>query len=100
MSAFNEVLEAEKEAEQAIDKAKTDATAELSLAESKHKDRVIATKVELQQAEISAVTAKERELESAKAEIAKSVTIKISVLQKRFQEKKVHLLDLINQSFK
>jgi vacuolar-type H+-ATPase subunit H len=97
MTAFEEVLQAETEAEQSINTAKEAAAAAVAAAKEAQQQRIAAAQEAHQRETAAAVADKERAVASLTEKIKAEADAKATQFQQRFATKKAELKVLVTQ---
>lgn len=99
MTAFNEVLTAEQEAERSINAAKEEMVAAVAAAHTEHRTRMETETVKLNEAEQAAIAAHQVQVNGLVKKINDEVSTQVSAVKQRFVSHKAELISAIKQSF-
>lgn len=99
MTAFNEVLVAEQEAEQAINTAKNDAVATVAAARTNHQSEIDSVSIKLQDLEKTELISHQGHVAGLIEKIKSDVQEEVVALEKRFATHKDELKSKIAKSF-
>ncbi len=100
MTALDEVLLAEQEAESAITAAEAKAEAAISAMKNDHQTRLEEELIKLKEAEAKALTEQEKIVSGLVGKIEAETAEQVDTLEKQFAEKQTTLLTEVKKNFK
>lgn len=99
MTAFSEVMTAEKEADATVVAAREEVAAAIEVAESDRRTRIVATESELKEAEQAELTKHERRIADMVQKIADDAEAQVIAIKQRFTSRKAELTNLLKERF-
>ena len=99
MTAFDDILKAEKEAEESIATAKKEVEEAITVAKKERGTKIAAETVKLDEAEKTALQAHQAQIDEKIQHIQKEVAVEVAAIEKKFESQKADWKATLKKKF-